>query len=342
MIISNHNKETIRIQSQYLERLLQSASPDISICLTGKIACSDDEPFSQCIDIVNFWSANLDAQVVSKMTIKEFVFRNTITDKYFTIPIDVELSKSTSLIELSKYAVTINPGTGKVNTPVSVLAKGPWTITDGYTENIEEDGLEGYTLEDLDSVLELIRLKINNFFLSIGITSTVTVEAEGNSIKISNFPQDVLPSYITFDDEVTNTYFTYGLEDDVYMLDKDLYIKPSFFDLTTLEDGVYSFELIGYDGTEYFKEENCLFVDINTAARVATTLKNLLQETKELTLVDKESSSTYISMLHYSLTVGSNEKCNCVDLCNAFTELICLLDSVDKTKKYPLKNGCKC
>lgn len=303
MIISNYNNQTIRIQSQYLESLLLSGSPDINILVTGSVnSCDDSVSYSKTIPPSTFWSVDLDDEVTAKMIIYKIFFRNTITDKVMEIRLDNDLA----------YVL-------------DTCVTPPCTFeTQGVPVNL--------------------KIKVDEFFNNLGITSNITVTATGNVLKISNIPEGFLPTSMSFWDDDVIKDFRYGLNEDVSIVDGFIEIKPTFFGTveTALLDGVYKFTLAGYDGTQSFREENCAFIDITMKCQVAKTLKNLIAESKDTITFDKENPATYIHLLHYSLVISSNCGCNCENLCNAYKELVALLESNTTTITNTQQNGCGC
>lgn len=303
MIISNYNNQTIRIQSQYLESLLLSSSPDINILVTGSVnSCDDSVSYSKTIPPSTFWSVDLDDEVTAKMIIYKIFFRNTVTDKVMEITLDNDLA----------YVL-------------DTCVTPPCTLeTQGVPVNL--------------------KIKVDEFFTNLGIPSNITVTATGNTLKISNIPDGFLPTSMSFrDDDVTKT-FLYGLTESVILNSNYIEILPSFFgaENLTLTDGVYKFTLAGYDGVQSFREENCAFIDISMSCQVAKNLKNLVSESKDTITFDKENPATYIHLLHYSLVISSNCGCNCENLCNAYKELVALLESNTTTITNTQQNGCGC
>lgn len=305
MIISNHNNSTIRIQSEYLERLIQSASPDISICVTGKKNCGS-ESYEHCISPATFWGLDLNNEFFSNMVMTYFRFKNIQTDKEFDIEIHNEF--------------------------------GSGFFLDSNLSSLE------FIKNQQPQMFADFKTSIDSFFTALGITSNVTVDAVVNVLKISNLPAGFVPIYTTFMDSTLLEYFTYGNSAVVSILGNNtLEIKPSLFEESSLSDGVYTFEITGYDGSVNFNEVNCAFIDVNTKCRVAKTLKSLVEEFNQGILKDRENESTYIHLLHYALVIGSNQGCNCDNLCKAYEELIDLLESVEsKTQNTSYLNGCGC
>ena len=283
MIISNYNNKTIRVQSEYMERLLlSSSSPNITI--QAKIG--DGTTYSKTIVEQNYWGIDLTDKVASDLVIDSVVFRNINTDKEFQIPIDISLENTSGVIALA------------------------------------------------------IKTAIDDYMVSKGITSDITVTSLYDVYMLEDLPTDFLPISMSFVDEVETQNFTYGDEEDAYFIDSVLCINPSFFVETDLVDGVYTIELTGFDGTEYFNEKNCAFIDVNTKCQVAASLKALISESTNTFVFDKEATATYIHMLHYGLVIGSNCGCNCDNMVSAFTELTALLSTV--TTLNTSQNGCGC
>jgi hypothetical protein len=115
-------------------------------------------------------------------------------------------------------------------------------------------------------------------------------------------------------------------------------VKPIFFGLTSYTDGVYylNVRLVKPDDAGYVEFSNCLFVDITYKCSVASLLKNIISENKNLQ--DNEKISTIIHILHYALVNGSNCGCNCTEMCTVFNELTSLLSNIDPQ----IQNDCGC
>lgn len=100
---------------------------------------------------------------------------------------------------------------------------------------------------------------------------------------------------------------------------KDIYIKPSFFGLKHIVDGIYSLKIrILKTNNSFTVENNCSFIDILTRCKVAGTLRGLLKDIKN---PNKEKVATVIQNLHYALVNGGNCNCNCSELCVAYDNL---------------------
>lgn len=119
--------------------------------------------------------------------------------------------------------------------------------------------------------------------------------------------------------------------------DKVIYVRPEFFNLVTdFIDGVYKFTIkLKYDGGHTLFE-NCYFVDVTYKCKVAALLQDILKENAEGNS-DSEKTSTLAHILHYALVNGSNCACNCADMCEIFSGLKDILESVD-----PTTSGCGC
>lgn len=141
---------------------------------------------------------------------------------------------------------------------------------------------------------------------------------------ISGLPTSIKPKYFEIETSSITTYsyfsflpITNGLFDGGSLL-----LSPEFFSQgNAFQDGVYSITLnyINSEGN-IITENNCFFLDCNTACTVSTKIKELQE-------ASNEKNATNIFLLHYTLTEGSNCGCNCEELCEIFRKLCTNLNS---------------
>lgn len=167
-------------------------------------------------------------------------------------------------------------------------------------------------LVDVDKI-SVVADEISNYISNIGDYTGVTIDTTGTC-----------PTKI-FNKNYDNTDIL-NVDSDFYVDSNILYIKPTLFGLTSFVDGVYKFTISFTTTTGYIRIANCTFVDITLKCKVATFIKNILNESKN---VVNEKVGTLVHLLHYSLVNGSNCGCNCVEMCEVYTELVNLLSGID-------------
>lgn len=178
------------------------------------------------------------------------------------------------------------------------------------------------------SSLGTIEDAIDAYFLSIGITTTVSVTLVSNILTISGLPNYFRVSSLEYGIASPFTEIIFGNhspDSKAFIAHDGIYITPAFFGATTFRDGIYKFDLkyVQADDAGFINESNCAFIDITTKCKVASTLNKLLEEGEETTAI--------IHLLHYSLVNGSNCGCNCADLCKVYIELASLLSDITET-----------
>lgn len=173
-----------------------------------------------------------------------------------------------------------------------------------------------------------MRDKINNYFIDNSIISSCTITYINNLLSIRGLPNNFIPEEINFNDSSKN--INYGIYEDVFIKDYDLYIKPSFFGVTTLTEGIYKINLILSDGSIYTTEESCIFVDITVKERLSRNLKSLLEEAYYLG--NKQNFGLHVILLHYALNIGNNSKSDYLDLVSIYSELLSELAIIENNK----------
>lgn len=131
---------------------------------------------------------------------------------------------------------------------------------------------------------------------------------------IDDLPVNIRPvkMIVTINGVDTEVYFGHFPLNNVFFSGTDIYITSSFFGLTNFQDAVYSFTLRYTTNGNIITESTCFFFDCETACRVSTRIKELMNCNK---------GATNIFLLHYTLIEGSNCGCNCDELCEIFTKL---------------------
>lgn len=173
-----------------------------------------------------------------------------------------------------------------------------------------------------------MRDKINNYFIDNSITSSCTVTYTNNLLSITGLPNNFIPEEINFDNSSKN--INYGIYDNIFIKDYDLYLKPQFFGLTTLTEGIYFINLILSDGSIYTTEESCIFVDITIKERLASNIRKFLEDAYYIG--NKENFGLHIILLHYGLIIGSNNGNNYQDLLVIYNELLSELAICENNK----------
>lgn len=279
-----------------------------SILITGNINCCETD----CEEQVNTFSLSLD-------------------NIGFSIDLDDAVKLNNIIYKLNIKSVYSLISYNAITTPIDL----------GYVE--DNCGVGTCTLADYPGYFSsAFKTQIDAWFASIGIITNVSISFDGNVMTVTGMPDEFVLEDIEFNSSDIEPYskIAFGFtnaDSNVYMSNDAIYIKPEFFNLQELNDGIYKFNVkyIKVDEVGYLEEQNCSFIDVTTKCRVASVLQNILKESKEL---GSEKSSTIIHILHYALVNGSNCGCNCPDLCQVYKELIDMLDSIDPQ----ITNDCGC
>lgn len=120
-------------------------------------------------------------------------------------------------------------------------------------------------------------------------------------------------------------------ESDFIVIDTDLQtitLTKEFFTALNpsspdhLLDGVYTITIsIYYADGSFYEEENCIFVDYQTACKLAAYMAQNLGSAK----------ATELAMIHFALTEAANCECVCDDLCTLFEYLWNSLNGIQIT-----------
>lgn len=124
------------------------------------------------------------------------------------------------------------------------------------------------------------------------------------------------------DCELDSDYIT--IENNTIVIDHSMF---SSLNATSLLDGIYNVSITFYftDGS-FETYENCIFVDCQTACKLATYMAANLGK----------PVATEMAMLHYALHEASLCECECENLCILFGDLW------NKLFNTPLIGGCNC
>ena len=295
-VITNYNNQFIKIESEFISDLIQNINSYTKLQIVGNINCCKDSSILNLEFTTPGWYINLEKAVNTESILDKLIVQNTNTSKLFEFNVS-------------------NIDTGYVNANCT-------------TNTCTLQSFSGY-------FKSLLEANINSGFNSIGVVSNVNVTIINNTIIITNLPSNFLMYSITYENNKEEK-FSYGSTDsNVYLQDNSIYIKPEFFNLKTLIDGVYKFDLTYYKAQSNVSEFNCSFIDITTKCKVASVLNNIKRENETKGV---EKCSTIIHLLHYSLTNGSNCGCNCEELCKVYEELYKLIGSIDPQ----ILNNCGC
>lgn len=292
MTILNSAKDYIKIQSDFIQQVIDNPSDYTGIKVTGNINCctencGNSEVGVSTLDLTSHgWRIDLDDAVKLETTLQTLYLENLVAHNLLNAivtPIDLGYVNDTCLV-----------GTCQ--------------------------------LQDFSSYFTpLFKVQIDNFFASVGILSSVTVTFDGNIIIIDDLPTNFAIRYVEIGDALPYSKVYAGLgttSAPLYLGSDGLYILPSFFSLTEFVDSIYRFEVKIYKEDSWTSETNCAFVDITIKCKVASLLQGLIQESLDQKI---EQCSTMLHLLHYALVNGSNCGCNCEELCIVFRELIKLL-----------------
>ncbi len=132
---------------------------------------------------------------------------------------------------------------------------------------------------------------------------------------ITDLPTNVIPlkMIIEVNGTLQEIYFGYSPFVGIYSTGTSFYVSPSFFELLTFPNGIYSFVLtFTTEAGDIITINNCFFFDCETKCVVSQKIEELLNCNK---------TATNIFLLHYTLTEGSNCGCNCDELCVIFNKL---------------------
>jgi hypothetical protein len=288
MIIANNN---IRIDTSYVQEVLSNPNDYDSIKVDININCCT----SNCTELVDTYTLPVDAAAP------------------WYINLDTPVKLGNEITRLNIISLKSYHELNVITVPIDL----------GYIE--DNCSTSSCTLETYSVYFTpLFKNQIDAYFLTIGITSNVTVTFDDNILIIDNIPTLFAPSSVEYGVAApyAKLYFGYGeVSSKAFISGGGLFIQPDFFSTGKFVNGVYKITVTytKADGAGYIKEETCSFIDIDLACKVAALLKT----------VHTNKQSTNAHLLHYALVNGSNCGCNCDDLCKVFKELIDLLNSVD-------------
>lgn len=247
---------------------------------------------------------------------------NLVPAKKWVIDFSVPVNLGSNILSLNFYnTVSGNTYNTITGSPISLA-----TILGNCASEI-------CTMESVGGYNTIFKTLIDNWFISNAITSNVTVTVTGNVVFVSNLPINFIPTTVTYgatlDPDILTVTFITALNKEVYLAGNSVFLNSKFFELDSFTDGVYKVQVVALylDGSKT-TESNCIFVDILTKCMVASWLNDLLAESSKK---DSEPVATMIHLLHYALVTGSNCGCNCDSLCQAYKELVCLLNGSKTT-----------
>lgn len=302
MTISNFNNTYVKVESSFIQEVINDPTGYASIevgtninCCTNSDGTEQINTVSVPIDSENTWHINL------------------------SNPVGLEANLDAIRITVLNTLLTYN----------ALLAP----IDLGYVADTCSG--EDCTLETFSAhFAPLIKDAIDDWFAANAITSNVTVTFEDNTVIISDVPNGFLIDGMQSGTMDIPASYNGGVG--AFLGGDGLYITPGLFNLTELMDGIYKITIkIIKDDNSYSLETSCAFIDITTKCQVASVLHNLLQESK---VAGTEKVSTAVHLLHYALVNGSNCGCNCEELCQVYTELYGLLSNIDPQ----ITNDCGC
>lgn len=302
MIISNSNSEYIKVTSDNIQNFIDNLTDYDRLSVKGTYNCCCEPVYNETIEVfpANSWGIDLTDSVDSRQIIEKVYFQNLTTNTILN--------------------ALVNP------------------IDLGY---ILANCTSNCTLSFMTGMIEpTLKADIDAFFSSLGVTSNVTVTVTNNFLLITNVPSNFKAYNISFFSSASPIFFSYTdgttQSDKIFIGADGIYIKPIFFGLAAIKDGIYKVDVKMFDTDGNFVlESNCAFIDISFKCLVASVLQNIM---KEAEAGDTEGLSTIIHLLHYGLTNGSNCGCNCDELCEVFTQLNTLLISLDPK----IQNNCGC
>jgi hypothetical protein len=285
MTITNYNNQYVKVESQYLQAVLDSPSNYSKLQIIANV--NNGESVTQDILIPNAstWYVDLNTAVKLGNLVRELFIQNLVSAKKF--------NTITSPIDLAY---------------VDANCTG-----------------EGCTLQDFSThFAPLFKTQIDAYFASIGITTNVTITFSGNVIGITAIPNYFIVHSITYGVAAPYLESLAGFSDpasNAFLSSDAMYITPEFFSATSTEftDGIYKLTIkyIYSNGSGFISEANCSFIDVLTKCKVATALNLLKNEAQSNT----EQAGTLIHLIHYGLINASNCGCNCDDLNSLYTEL---------------------
>lgn len=306
MKIINKNCEYIEVQSSILADIVNDIGNYNRLVIEGSVNCCSEKFQAEvefelynnntCTTCNNtyIWSFDLTDIANSSQVISEILVKNILTGEEYNV--------------LS----------GNVNftTYLSTCPNGSCTIQSipSYGTNFNND--------------------VDNWFTTNVGWSNAKATICGNVLQICNIAPNFILSSIKYTDGTSTEqdYFNFGNQNTSFIIGESLYIKPQFFNLPSIMDGVYKIKLIATSTRgSWVSDENCGFIDCETKCKVATYVDKILSEDKET-----KDEAINITMTHYALINASNCGCNCKELCDLYFSLY---ESVNNKK---VVNECNC
>lgn len=297
--LENINNDYIKLSSDFITNLLQNTSEYTSLKIDATINCCEDVKFSKEIDFEKKNSATC-----------------TVCNNNYVWQVD--LTNIASLNKTIKGIYVKNIVTG---VEYNILST-PFDFT--YFNTNCPNG--SCTIEDLSPHYENIFENIfDTWFNDNTYWINTTAGFCGNTLTVCKFSLNFIPTYIEYGD---NTYskkefFTFNTNEESFIVNENLHITPSFFDMENFMDGIYKFKIrLTKQNGSWIEEKMCFFMDINTKCKVSRKIESIIED-------DIEGNN--IHMAHYALVNASNCGCNCNELCELYKYLLNLLgESKDK------------
>lgn len=155
--------------------------------------------------------------------------------------------------------------------------------------------------------------------LNVTATTSTSLVNGIAEIEVIDMPQYLVMETVitTFMDIESTGFFHFLGSEDIIFSNNAIFVLPSFFGLTTFTDGIYHFTSIVTTTSDILIEEQaCFFVDCLMAG--------LLH--KQIDLEKCDAAQMHTLLMHYSLTQGSNNTCDCDDLYKIYSYLAKILN----------------
>lgn len=135
-------------------------------------------------------------------------------------------------------------------------------------------------------------------------------------------------SDVSFGDcEYESDYIIIDTDAQTITLTEDFFAALNPSSPTHILDGVYTITIsIYYTDGSFYEEENCIFVDCQTACKLAAYIAQNLGSSK----------ATELAMIHFALTEAANCECVCENLCTLFEYLWNSLNNIQ------ISSNCGC
>lgn len=295
LTLENINDEYIQVNSEYLADLIQNPDNYTSLIVQATINCCEDNVFTRSISFDknedlscnvcnNSYSWNIDLTTIAQANkiIKAIWVKNIITGLSYNI----------------------------LSTPIN------------FTYYNTQCPGGSCTIQSLAPTYDLIfENAFDVWFENNASWSNVSAGFCGNTLKVCRLPSNFILTYLEYGDNVGTTnqlaFFNFGGNSSAFFLNEALYLNAGFFNMETLQDGIYNVKIkLTKPNGDYIEDSNCAFIDITTKCKVSRFIEGILENTVE---------ANSIHMAHYALVNGSNCGCNCKDLCDLYKYIYKLL-----------------